>query len=51
MRTERAERGANDGDIDRMQSQIDQLAERVRVLEKLATDDEQDLRNEFKQLA
>lgn len=51
MRTERTERGANDGDIDRMQTQIDQLTERVRVLEKLATDDEQGLRDEFKRLA
>lgn len=51
MKNERAERGANDADIDKMQAEINQLSERVRVLEKLATDDERGLRDEFKQLA
>lgn len=51
MKNESAQRSANDGDIDKMQGQIDRLTERVRVLEKLATDDEQGLRDEFKRLA
>ena len=51
MKNAQAEHKANDVDIDRMQAQIDQLTERVRVLEKLATDDERGLRDEFKRLA
>ncbi len=51
MKNAQTERSANDVDIDRMQAQIDQLTERVRVLEKLATDDERGLREEFKRLA
>lgn len=51
MKNAQTERSANDVDIDRMQVQIDQLTERVRVLEKLATDDERGLREEFKRLA
>ena len=51
MKNAQTERSANDVDIDRMQAQVDQLTERVRVLEKLATDDERGLREEFKRLA
>lgn len=51
LRNERPESAANDADIHRMQAQIDQLTERVRVLEKLATDGEQGLRDEFRKLA
>ena len=51
MKNQRSETTANDADIHRMQTQIDQLTERVRVLEKLATDDERGLRDEFKRLA
>jgi len=51
MKNERAERGANDVDIEKMQGQIDHLTERVRVLEKLATDEERGLRDEFQRLA
>ena len=51
MKNERSERGTNDADIDKMQGQIDHLTERVRVLEKLATDDERGLRDEFQRLA
>ena len=51
MKNVTAEHSANDADIDKMQAQIDQLTQRVRVLEKLATDEERGLRDEFKRLA
>ena len=51
MKTERSERTENDADIHKMQAQIDHLTERVRVLEKLATDDERGLRDAFRRLA
>ncbi|MEM7664000.1 MAG: hypothetical protein AAF742_08510 [Pseudomonadota bacterium] len=42
---------SQDADIQRMQTEIDRLTERVRVLERLATDDETRLRDEFKRMA
>lgn len=51
LKNAQSERSMNDVDIDRMQAQIDTLTERVRVLEKLATDEERGLRDEFKRLA
>lgn len=51
MKHQRSETSANDADIHRMQTEIDRLTERVRVLEKLATDDDQSLRDEFRKLA
>ena len=51
MKNQRSETSANDADIHRMQNEIDRLTERVRVLEKLATDDEKGLRDEFRKLA
>ena len=43
--------GSSDVDIQRMQAEIDQLKERVHILEKLATDEERGLRDEFRRLA
>lgn len=51
MKSQRSESSANDVDIHRMQADIDRLTERVRVLEKLATDQESGLRDEFRKLA
>lgn len=51
MKTQAAENTGNDADIHRMQADIDRLTERVRVLEKLATDNESGLRDEFRKLA
>jgi len=51
MKAQRGDTLENDADIHRMQAEIDRLAERVRVLEKLATDDERSLRDEFRKLA
>lgn len=51
MKHQSAETNSNDADIHRMQADIDRLTERVRVLEKLATDEERGLRDEFKKLA
>lgn len=51
MKSQSAETGANDADIHKMQADIDRLTERVRVLEKLATDDDRGLRDEFRKLA
>jgi len=51
MKSQREETSHNDEDIHRMQADIDRLTERVRVLEKLATDDERSLRDEFRKLA
>ncbi|MEM9668423.1 MAG: hypothetical protein AAF950_05815 [Pseudomonadota bacterium] len=42
---------AQDAEIHRMQMDIDRLTERVRVLERLATDEESRLREEFKRMA
>ena len=51
MKHASSEQTANDADIHKMQAEIDRLTERVRVLEKLATDDERGLRDEFQRLA
>jgi len=51
MKTQASETSGNDADIHRMQADIDRLTERVRVLEKLATDDDRGLRDEFRKLA
>ena len=48
---DQSERTSNDEDIHRMQAEIDRLTERVRVLEKLATDADKTLRDEFRKLA
>ena len=42
---------ANEADIHRMQTDIDRLTERVRVLEKIATDEETQLREQISRLA
>lgn len=51
MKNARPERTESDADIHRMQAEIDRLTERVRVLEKLATDGDTQLRDEFRRLA
>jgi len=51
LKTQRSERDTSDADIHKMQAEIDRLTERVRVLEKLATDEERGLRDEFRKLA
>lgn len=51
MKGRRSVSTTNDADIHRMQADIDRLTERVRVLEKLATDQESGLRDEFRKLA
>ncbi|MEO0982261.1 MAG: hypothetical protein AAFX03_06375 [Pseudomonadota bacterium] len=38
-------------ELNRMRAEVDRLTERVRVLEKLATDADQPLRDEFSRLA
>jgi len=42
---------AQDAEIHRLKADVDRLTERVRVLEKLATDDDARLRQEFRNLA
>ncbi len=42
---------ANEADIHRMRAEIDRLAERVRVLEKIATDEDTHLREQISRLA
>ena len=43
--------GASDAEIQKMQADIDRLTERVRVLEKIATDGDHRLRDEISRLA
>ncbi len=42
---------AQDGEIATLRGEVGRLAERVRVLERLATDEDSRLRSEFRKLA
>ena len=51
LRASRSSDAAAEDDIARMQSDIDRLAERVRVLEKIVTDKDKVLADEISRLA
>ncbi|MEO1474788.1 MAG: hypothetical protein AAFS13_00275 [Pseudomonadota bacterium] len=42
---------SQDAEMHRMQTEIDRLTDRVRVLERIATDEESRLREEFRRMA
>ncbi len=50
-RAKEVEHGAGQADIDRMNAEIEKLQDRVRILEKLATDEEARLREQISRLA
>lgn len=51
VRANRSDDAASEEEIHRMKANIDRLSERVRVLEKLATDEDARLREEISRLA
>ena len=51
MKSNREEDAASQREIDQMRRDIERLTERVRVLETLATDNDQRLRDEIRRLA
>lgn len=51
LKANRTEDAASAADVARMQAEIDRLSERVRVLEKIATDKEAQLREDISRLA
>ena len=51
MRAGRESDAESQADVERMQGEIDRLTERVRVLETIATDKDERLREEIRRLA
>ena len=45
-----AQKGANDEEVGSMTQRIDELEERIRVLERIVTEDKHDLRREISNL-
>lgn len=45
-----AQKGASDDDVATMTQRIDELEERIRVLERIVTEDKHDLRREINKL-
>lgn len=46
----KVEKRKGDADVDGMQARIDELEERIRVLERIVTEDKQDLRRQISRL-
>ncbi len=51
LRTKQAKNSGSDAEFHKMKADIDRLTERVRVLEKIATDGDAHLRDEISRLA